>query len=78
MNDLVSIINQLGFPIGVCLACFYFIYQTNKQVRDDAKNREELFFTRIGEISKTLADVSKTLSLINERIEALEDKINHE
>ena len=76
MNDIVNLINTVGFPVGVCLLCFYFIYQTNKQTREDSQRREDLLFTRIGEISKTLADVAKTLSLINERIEALEEKVN--
>lgn len=76
MQEIVNLINTVGFPVGVCLLCFYFIYQTNKQTREDSQRREDLLFTRIGEISKTLADVAKTLSLINERIEALEEKVN--
>ena len=76
MQEIVNLINTVGFPVGVCLLCFYFIYQTNKQSREDSQRREDLLFTRIGEISKTLADVAKTLSLINERIEALEEKVN--
>lgn len=78
MQELVNLINTVGFPVGVCLLCFYFIYQTNKQTREDSQRREDLLFTRIGEISKTLADVAKTLSLINERIEALEEKVNEQ
>ena len=42
--------------------------------REDSKKREELLFTRIGEISKTLSDVANTLALIDERIEKLEEK----
>ena len=47
-----------------------------KENREDSKKREELLFTRIGEISKTLSDVANTLALIDERIEKLEEKEN--
>ena len=78
MNEMIEIINQVGFPMSVCIICFYFIYQMNKNMREDSKQREDLLFNRIGEISKTLADVAKTLSLINERIEVLEERIDEQ
>ena len=74
MSELAEIIQTLGFPVAVCIACFYFINTIIKENREDSKKREELLFTRIGEISKTLSDVANTLALIDERIEKLEEK----
>ena len=74
MGELIEAIQTLGFPVAVCIACFYFINSIIKENREDSKKREELFFTRIAEISKTLSDVANTLALIDERIEKLEEK----
>ena len=74
MDKITELIQNLGFPVGVCLICFFFINQLIKDNREDSKKREELLYSRIGEISKTLSDVAKTLSLIDERIENLERK----
>ena len=74
MGEIIEVIQTLGFPVAVCLACFYFINTIIKENREDSKKREELLFTRIGEISKTLSDVANTLALIDERIEKLEER----
>ena len=74
MGEIIEIIQTLGFPVAVCIACFSFINTIIKENREDSKKREELLFTRIGEISKTLSDVANTLALIDERIEKLEEK----
>ena len=76
MGEIIEVIQTLGFPVAVCIACFYFINTIIKENREDSKKREELLFTRIGEISKTLSDVANTLALIDERIEKLEEKEN--
>ena len=76
MEAIISTIQSLGFPIGVCLVCFYFINQLINDNREDSKKREELLFSRVGEISQTLSDVAKTLALIDERIENLEKQEN--
>ena len=72
--EMLDIIQSVGFPIGVCLVCFLFINQLISENRNDNQKREELLFSQIGEISKTMAEISKTLALIDERIEKLERK----
>lgn len=74
MNEISTLLENFGFPIAVCLACFYFIYTTQQQYRKDNKDREELLFTRIGEISTSLAEVVATLERINDRLTDLEDR----
>ncbi|MGM9834343.1 MAG: hypothetical protein ACI31M_01000 [Bacilli bacterium] len=77
MKEIVEIIQTIGFPITVCIACFYFIQQIIKENREDNKKREEIMFTQLTDITRTLAEISKTLALIDERIEKLEE-IEHE
>ena len=77
MKEMIEIIQTIGFPIAVCIACFYFIQQIIKENREDNKKREELMFTQLSDITRTLAEISKTLALIDERIEKLEE-IDHE
>lgn len=34
LNTITSIIGTLGFPIAVCIACFWFINKTLKELKD--------------------------------------------
>ena len=74
--DVIEIIQTIGFPIAVCIACFYFIQNIITQNREDNKKREEIMFTQISNITSTLAEISRTLALIDDRIEKLEDRDN--
>ena len=74
MKEMIEIIQTIGFPIAVCIACFYFIQQIIKENRDDNKKREEIMFTQLADITRTLAEISKTLALIDERREKVEEK----
>ena len=74
--DVIEIIQTIGFPIAVCIACFYFIQNIITQNREDNKKREVIMFTQISNITSTLAEISRTLALIDDRIEKLEDRDN--
>ena len=78
MSEFLTVIQDVGFPIAVCVICFYYIYNLSKENREDAKNREDILYTKIGEISNTLIEVSKTLASINQRIEDLEEKLKED
>ena len=73
MGEIAEIIQTLGFPVAVCIACFCFINTIIKENREDNKKREEIMFTQLADITRTLAEISKTLALIDERIEKLEE-----
>lgn len=73
MGEIIEVIQTLGFPVAVCIACFYFINTIIKENREDNKKREEIMFTQLADITRTLAEISKTLALIDERIEKLEE-----
>ena len=35
MQEIVELIQTIGFPIAVCIACFFFIQQIIKENRED-------------------------------------------
>ena len=74
MQKIVELIQTIGFPIAVCIACFVFIQQIINENREDNKKREEIMFTQLADITRTLSEISKTLALIDDRIEKLEDR----
>lgn len=74
VKELADIIQNIGYPISVSLACFFFINTIIKQNRDDTVKREEMFFKQLDNISSSLSKVTELISVINERIERLEDK----
>lgn len=39
--DILQIIQTVGFPISVAIACGWFIYKKDQRVADEAKEREE-------------------------------------
>lgn len=39
MNEIISIIQSFGFPIGVCLICFWYI---NKQIETHKEETNNL------------------------------------
>ena len=47
MQDVVNMINTVGFPIACVIACGYFIYKTNQQNRQDNKDREDKMYKQL-------------------------------
>ena len=35
VDSIITIISQFGFPILVCLICFWYIYYTNKSHKEE-------------------------------------------
>ena len=41
MNDIVSVIQSFGFPIAVCLICFWYINKQMDTHKEETKNLTE-------------------------------------
>lgn len=91
MDDVLNFVSQLGFPIAISIAMFYFatkfIESQVKQYSDredkliTAYNaNEDRFSKQIEKFNETLNNFNVTLTKIDSRLEALEKKIdgNHE
>lgn len=74
--EMVNLISDLGYPISTVIACGYYIYQTQKQSREDNLAREEKMSNQISDFSKVMEKFNVTLQSIDKRLEDLEDKVN--
>jgi hypothetical protein len=63
MQDYVSIIQTVGFPIATALACGYFIYKLVTRDKDEAVNRE----------TKSCEMISKLAEALDKSSEAIQD-----
>ena len=56
MEDIVTLINTCGFPIAVCIGCFYYLNTTHKSL-SEAINRNTVVVEKL--ITKLDKDVEK-------------------
>ena len=75
MEQVVQIIESVGFPIALAVASCYVFYKTQQQMREDYNKREEKMFQQLAEFSKTLNDFNETLIKIDSRLAQLEQKM---
>lgn len=76
MQDVVNMINTVGFPIACVIACGYFIYKTNQQNRQDNKDREDKMYKQLDKFGDNLDKFNDTLNKIDSRLEAVEKAIS--
>ena len=76
MNDIVSLITNLGFPIVCVIGCAYFINYIIKAERNENQKREEKYIDTINKFSVVLEKVNDNLSGINKRLEYFENKLD--
>ena len=76
MNDISTLITNLGFPIVCVIACAYFINYIIKAEREENQKREEKYIETINKFSVVLEKVNDNLSAINKRQEYFENKLD--
>lgn len=76
MNDIVSIITNVGFPIVCVIGCAYFINYIIKEERLENQAREERYLETINKFSDVLEKVNDNLSTNNKRLEYIENKLD--
>ena len=76
MEEVIKIIQTLGFPMALCIFCIYYITTLNREYREETQKREENYFSQLNSISKSLAEISKTMEMFNKRLEIMEEKLN--
>ena len=76
MDDIVTLITNLGFPIVCVIACAYFINYIIKAEREENQKREEKYIETINKFSVVLEKVNDNLSAINKRLEYFENKLD--
>ena len=76
MNEITSLITNLGFPIVCVIACAYFINYIIKAEREENQKREEKYIETINKFSDVLEKVNDNLSTNNKRLEYIENKLD--
>ena len=76
MNDIASLITNLGFPIVCVIACAYFINYIIKAEREENQKREEKYIETINQFSVVMDKVNDNLIANNKRLEYIENKLD--
>ena len=76
MNDVVTLITNLGFPIVCVIACAYFINYMIKAERQESQKREEKYLDTINNFSTVMDKVNENLITNNKRLEYIENKLD--
>ena len=76
MNEVATLITNLGFPIVCVIGCAYFINYIIKAERSENQKREEKYIETINKFSVVLEKVNDNLSGINKRLEFFENKLD--
>ena len=61
MNDIVNFISTVGFPIGSCLLCMYYIYKDKTETRKENLKREDKLLEQISKFNETMINFNITL-----------------
>ena len=75
MNDIVSIISTVGFPISSCLLYMYYIYKDKNQSREENLKREDKLMEQITRFNEILNHFNNTLISLDKRIENIENNL---
>lgn len=76
MNDIATLITNLGFPIVCVIACAYFIDYMIKTERAENQKREEKYIETINNFSVVMEKVNENLISVNKRLEYIENNMN--
>lgn len=83
MENAVSIIQNIGFPIFCVLALGFFIYKAYIRISEDNKEREEKLYTmlassqnQIDEAIKTNSNFVKQLEIMQNNVQSISDDVD--
>ena len=76
MNEISTLITNLGFPIVCVIACAYFINYIINAEREENQKRQEKYIETINKFSVVLEKLNDNLSAINKRLEFFENKLD--
>lgn len=65
MENVLQIIQTLGFPIACVIACGFFIYKLVNRDKDEAKEREDRLIAANEKTSLALSKVADTIEETN-------------
>lgn len=69
MEQILSFIQTLGFPVAVAVGISFFTYRFIVRVMDENQKREEGYKSLLEDYGTKIGEISKTLSAIQERLD---------
>ena len=76
VEEIGTLITNLGFPIVCVIACAYFINYIIKAEREENQKREEKYIETINNFSVVIDKVNENLINNNKRLEYIENKLD--
>ena len=77
MDEILRIIQTLGFPMACVVACGWFIFTMTKSEREENNAREERYAAQIADFGTVLTEFSTTLKSIDNRLQNLEKEVGN-
>lgn len=68
MNDVVSLISTVGFPITCCLGLSYYVFKVTESNRQELKNVQEKLQEIIEKTSECITNNTNALNELKESI----------
>ncbi|KOA90879.1 hypothetical protein [Clostridium botulinum] len=80
MEDIVSLIQNIGFPIACCLGLGLYLKQLNEQQREDVKEDKERLYVNLEKLNQSNIEVVTTNRMLVEHMEGdiknIENKVD--
>lgn len=73
-NLITSFVQNLGFPIAVCVACFWYIARKDKQHSEELAEKDKKHEAEIEKLTETYAANTKSYT---EELEKVRDALNN-
>ena len=77
MENIIQLIQTLGFPIACVVACGWFIAKKDKATTEANCKREERMYQQFDKFSTSLDNFNDTLKSIDNRVGAVEKKLEN-
>ena len=74
MNEVLQIINTVGFPIAMCIFLCWYVKDTTDKNRNEIEKINEEHRQEVKEITKALENNTLALSKLCEKIEGDSDE----
>lgn len=75
MENAISLIQTLGFPIACCVFLCWFVYKYINRIMDENKTREDKYQEIIQEYGKNIATITSTLERMENKMEKFDDDL---
>ena len=70
MNEIVSIVSTVGFPIAACLVCMWYVTKMQAAYREDIKALQTLHTEESKELANALNNNTVVIQKLADKLES--------